>query len=432
LWRGKSLRPELPVKLLVFAHKPPPHHGQSYMVELLLKALGGDARQRMEIRRTHVSQTGIDCYHVDARYSTSSVDIGQARWGKVLLAFKFSLEAIWCRFRWGVESLYFVPAFPARAPIYRDWIVLLLCRPFFKRTIYHWHAVGLGEWLAREARPWERWISRRILPKPDLSIVLRPFNRTDAEQLESKRIEVVPNGIPDPCPDFEKEVLPRRLARAEARKKLLAGKTLDAGERLQAGADVNTFRLLFVGTCYSGKGLFDSLEAVALAQQKLSGSSLRVSLTVVGKFWIEAEQAEFERRIRKPDLQVDDQPLVDYRGFVAGADKHRLFIESDCLCFPTRMPESFGLVLVEGMAFGLSLITTNWRNIPEMLPPHPPGIVEPKSPEQIASAVVSYLGRAYDPSLRAWFLSHYTEQEFAENMRRTLASLDRELETRDK
>jgi glycosyltransferase involved in cell wall biosynthesis len=83
-------------------------------------------------------------------------------------------------------------------------------------------------------------------------------------------------------------------------------------------------------------------------------------------------------------------------------------------------------VLVEGMAFGLPLITTNWRNIPEMLPPHPPGIVEPKSPEQIAAAVISYLGRAYDPDSRAWFLSHYTEDKFADNMRRVLASLDRD------
>jgi len=33
------------VKLVLFAHKPPPHHGQSYMVELLLNALGGSERE---------------------------------------------------------------------------------------------------------------------------------------------------------------------------------------------------------------------------------------------------------------------------------------------------------------------------------------------------------------------------------------------------
>ncbi len=34
------------MKLLVFAHTPPPHHGQSYMVQLMLEGFGGDARRR--------------------------------------------------------------------------------------------------------------------------------------------------------------------------------------------------------------------------------------------------------------------------------------------------------------------------------------------------------------------------------------------------
>ena len=86
----------------------------------------------------------------------------------------------------------------------------------------------------------------------------------------------------------------------------------------------------------------------------------------------------------------------------------------------------------DSLVIGYDVKPTNWRNIPEMLPPNPPGIVEPKSPEQIAAAAVSYLSHDHDPGLRAWFLSHYTEQKFAENMRRVLASLDREDERADK
>ena len=33
------------MKLLVFAHVPPPHHGQSYMVQLMLNGFGGDCRK---------------------------------------------------------------------------------------------------------------------------------------------------------------------------------------------------------------------------------------------------------------------------------------------------------------------------------------------------------------------------------------------------
>jgi glycosyltransferase involved in cell wall biosynthesis len=409
------------VKLLVLAHKPPPHHGQSYMVQLLLEALGGDARQRPADQ----APPPIECFHVDARYSTGNEDVGRARWGKIFPALRYSAQAIFCRLRYGVKHLYYVPAFPARAPVWRDWIVLGLCRPFFKTLTYHWHATGLGEWLDREARPWERWLSRRLFRRPDLSIVLRPFNRPDAESLESRRIEVVPNGIPDPCPDFEQRILPRRLARVAARRKLLAGDMLTGVETAAAGPDPHVFHVVFLGLCYSGKGLFDAVDALAVAHRNLKDSPLRVRLTVAGKFWLEPERAQFDQRIRQPDLQDEKgRPLVEYRGFVDGADKTRLFVESDCLVFPTYMPESFGLVLVEGMAFGLPLVTTNSRNIPEMLPPNTRGIVDPKAPEQIARALLGHLEADYDPGLRAHFLVHYTQQRFAARMREVLASVE--------
>jgi len=404
------------VKLLVFAHTPPPHHGQSYMVQLLLDALGGDVRGPAPAG-VRGRAAGIECHHVNARFSDSLTDVGRARWGKLFLAFKYCAQAIWRRFRAGADCFYYVPAHPSRTPIYRDWLVLALCRPFFRRTIFHWHATGLGEWLAEEARPWERWVSRRVYAHADLSIVLRRFNRRDGEALDSRRIEIVPNGIPDPCPEFERDILPRRLARLADRQALLAGQ---ATTNPAAGV----FNLLYVGLCYREKGLFDAVEAIALVRQQLVNSPVRVRLLVAGTFWVEAEKAEFEERIRRADLQDSRGPLVEYRGFVGGAEKKQLFIEADALCFPTYYrAESFGLVLVEGMAFGLPPIVTRWRDIPELLPPEAPGIVDPKSPEQIAAATLLLLARPYDATLRAWFLKHYTEVEFARHMTQVLASV---------
>lgn len=386
------------------------------MVQLLLEALEDEDRR--------AAVPAVECWHLDARFSDELQDVGRARFGKLFLAFKFALQAIWWRLRHGVDHFYYVPAPPFRTPMYRDWIVLGLCRPFFKKVIFHWHAAGMAEWLAAEGKPWQRWISGIIYGRADLSIVLRPFNRQDGDAFRSKRVEVVPNGVPDPCPKFEQELLPRRFARVAARKELLAGGTLDAAERAAAGTDAHIFRLLYISLCYRAKGLFDTIEAVALARRQLENSPVRVRLTVAGTFWLPAEKAEFEQRVRQADLQDGGEPMVEYRGFVGGADKHRLFVESDALCFPSYMSESFGLVLVEGMSFGLPLITTNFRHMPELLPPNAPGIVDPKSPDQIAAALIACLNRDYDPGLRAWFMAHYTQQKFAENMRRVLASLD--------
>ena len=62
------------MKLLVFAHTPPPHHGQSYMVQLMLAGFGGDARKK---NSTTPSAHGIECYHVNARFSRGLEDIGE-------------------------------------------------------------------------------------------------------------------------------------------------------------------------------------------------------------------------------------------------------------------------------------------------------------------------------------------------------------------
>jgi len=167
---------------------------------------------------------------------------------------------------------------------------------------------------------------------------------------------------------------------------------------------------------------------------------------VAGKFMFEREQAEFEQRVREaPELRwpapgpqagaaLNSPPsavllrrtgqlstrnsLVRYHGFVTGAAKERLFRENDCLCFPTYYTaESFGLVLVEAMAFGLDIVTTRWRSIPELLPAGYPGIVAPQAPDQIAAACERFLAAQPTTRLRERFLAHYTVEHCAERIR---------------
>jgi hypothetical protein len=94
---------------------------------------------------------------------------------------------------------------------------------FFRRLIFHWEAAGLGEWLSREGSVLKRRISQASLGHPDLSIVLGEYNRGDAIAFESRQIAVVPNGIPDPCPNFEVELKTSREARRLRRVQILAG-----------------------------------------------------------------------------------------------------------------------------------------------------------------------------------------------------------------
>ena len=408
------------MKVLVFAHTPPPHHGQSYMVERLLTAFGGDARSTVKNRNQLFGD--VQCFHINARLSDQIAEIGRFEIKKIFRLFKYVVQAIWCRFRYDVRIFYYVPAPAIKSAIYRDWFVMALCRSFFPNIVFHWHAAGLGRWLQCEAKPWQRWISQRLLGKPRLSIVLGEHNRDDALPFRSKEIAIIPNGIPDPIPDFETKIREQRISREVARRQVR-----QKGEPLATTSD--TFNVLFLSLCHREKGLFDALDAVALANQALTQKNLpfKIKLTVAGKFYPESAKTDFARRIAEPDLQSEGASVVEYVGFVDGEAKWSLFSRADCFCFPTYYPaESFGLVLVEAMAFGLPIVTTRWRNIPELLPNGYPGLVDPKNPEQISEVLQRFLMESPGFALRELFLARFVEKASITKIRDALNRLGTE------
>jgi glycosyltransferase involved in cell wall biosynthesis len=415
------------MKLLVFAHTPPPHHGQSYMVKLMLEGFGGDRR-----KRAHADHAGtalapaaqdIECYHVNARVSRDLEDIGNLRFGKLLLVLGYCLQAIWCRFRYGVKNFYYIPAPGKRSALYRDWIVLLICRPFFKHLILHWHAAGLAKWLETSVQIRARSITFQAIKHTDLSIILSDFNRADADKVFPRAVRQIANGIPDPCPEFEREILPRRRERFAARAKVLSGRPLSAGEEVALGARPYLFRVLFLAHCMREKGLFDALDGVDLANEILErqGSPARLHLTVAGQFVNAAERAEFEHR---PGL-ASGRIAPTYVGFVQGESKRRVLAESDCFCFPTYYyAENSPLVLVEAMAFGLPILTTRWRSIPEMIPAGSPGLVDVHSPAQIAAALLRLMEHESGEAFRQAFLANFTLERHLAKLAEALRWVD--------
>jgi len=385
------------MKLLVFAHVPPPFHGQSFMVQQLLDELHGDE--------------SIELFHVDSRLSRDVDDIASASLRKLALLLGYCIKAVWVRLRCGADHFYYVPAPGLRNAVYRDWIVMLLCRPFFRRTIFHYQASGVGGWLETEARGWERWVSRRLLGRPALSIVLGDFYHEDAAKLSPRRIVTVPNCAPDPCPDYESRLKPAQQARARA-----------LG---QAG----TFRLLYLSLCYRDKGLFDAVEAVAKVNARLRANGLakRVQLDVAGKFYLPEEEAELGQRLGQADLNDSQGPLVVYHGFADEPKKRELFAQADAFVLASYYEfEAHPVSLVEAMAHGLPVITTRWRILPELFPTGYEGLVDTKSPGQIADRLEGFLGRTDEAGLRDRFLRHFTRRAFGENIRAALLALENE------
>ncbi|MFQ3671536.1 MAG: glycosyltransferase, partial [Verrucomicrobiia bacterium] len=368
------------MKVLVFAHTPPPHHGQARMVELMLEALGDRTAHRTD------QSSEIRCLHVNCRFSDSIDQVSRIQVGKIFRLFWYILQALAIRVSQGPIVLYYIPAPAKRGAILRDWAILACLRPWFRTIVFHWHAAGLGYWatgtpefplgpdqpplipprLFGLVEPLARALTRFLMGGAARSIVLTDYQRNEAKLLKPRDTTVVPNGIPDPCPDFQETVLPQRLARLAARRAALAGSS-------SIPSNVLVFRCLFLALCTREKGLFTSMDAVARANASLQDQSLpiRFHLTVAGALVSHSEQEEFEHRLRQPDLELPSGPgvnslqsarAVTYVGFISGAEKDRLLRESDCLLFPTAFPNEVQPVsIIEALAYGLPTLVTAWR-----------------------------------------------------------------------
>jgi glycosyltransferase involved in cell wall biosynthesis len=372
----------------------------------MLDGFGGDHRCDASASVRH----DVECFHVNVRLSKRLEDIGDLRLGKFVLLILYCFQAIWCRFRYGVDNFYYVPAPGKTSALVRDWMVMLLCRPFFKQFILHWHAAGLAKWLETCTQMRSRSFTFALMKNADMSIVLSRYNRADAEKLFPKRIAVVNNGIPDPCPAYGRDVLPRRKARLEARRRLLAGETLTSDDRASVGDDPHIVQVLYLAHCTRQKGAFDAMAGVALANKKLAelNAPVTLRLTVTGSFVTAEDRAEFEALIQKPEVAG----CVHYAGFVSGEQKEKLLRNADIFCFPTFYPnENQPVNLIEAMAYGLPVLTTHWRSLPEIFPNDYPGLVDVRSLPQIADALLRLMSEDGE-ALRDLFLKNFTIEKY--------------------
>jgi len=360
------------MKLLVLAQTPPPLHGQSVMVQTLVEGLPSH---------------GIEVYHINLSLSRDAADIGRWRFGKLAAVVDACLHTIVARFTQGCDTLYYVPAPAKRGALYRDWVIMLLCRPFFKKLVLHWHAAGLSDWLATRANYFERRCTHWLLGHADLALVLSANLRADAEALSPKNIAVVPNGVSDPAP----------------------------GERsAQSG---HPFQVLFIGLCSEEKGLFATAEAVLAANRAMPAAAAKPKFTLIaaGTFPDSATSARFHA------LCAQHPDCLRYVGLVHSTEKAHWLRTSHCLCLPTYyQAEGQPLVLLEALAYDLPIIATRWSAIPDMLPAAAI-LVEPGDANELLAAINRLAEKSPPPGvLRQHYLAHYTTDRHLQRLAKVL------------
>jgi glycosyltransferase involved in cell wall biosynthesis len=304
----------------------------------------------------------IEVHHLRLGFSTSISSVGRAEVGKVIHLIGVILRAIGMRIRERIDLVVFSPAGPRLVPVLRDVVLLHVLRRLYPRVVFHFHAAGVSEYLKAAPR-WLRLLAFSAYKEPDAAIQTSALNPPDGVYVRAKRTTVIPNGIPD-----------------EAR-------SLGGGAR---SCD-DTVRILYVGILTESKGVMVLLEAF----RRLLAHNQRLIVWFMGQF----SSAEFEQRVRGFCSQHGMEDGALFVGQKVGSEKWAYFSQADILCFPSHYEaESFGLVAVEGMMFGLPVVATRWRGIPDVVDEGETGLlVPPDDPEALASALELLIR---DPDLR--------------------------------
>lgn len=216
------------------------------------------------------------------------------------------------------------------------------------RTINHWYTVF---------KPYMSYVLKRVAAQIAVSEPAREFVR----QYFAGDYDVVPNGID-------------------------ASRYADHIEPFPWASD-GVPRILFVGRFdESRKGFKYLLRALPSVQRRFPDTRLVVLGT--------GKQERFANLIERHGVRN-----VDYIGFVDIETKARYFASCDVCCFPSVRNESFGYVVLEGMASGKPVVATDIPGYASILTHNKEGrLVPPEDHQALADDLTMLIG---DRKLRA-------------------------------
>ena len=341
--------------ILLVGQTPPPLHGQAVVTAMLFDHDWGELR----VQRLRMG------------FSDDLDSVGVASWHKVWRLVCLIVATWSIVFRCRPKALYYLPASPNITPIIRDIVYLLAVRWMFPKVVYHHHAGGLGEFLDE----------RRIIKK----LALFAYGRMDCS------IDV--NITTPPSGEY-----------FNAQENVVVMNGLDVGSAQRQPSKTDNVNLLYVGMLSEEKGVFDLID---LAKSlKINGYS--VCFQLVGGW----PSLDTEDKFKTLSQSADVLDMFHFSGVLSGNAKWQAYADGDVFLFPTQHPtETFGLVLIEAMAFGLPIVTNRWRGIPHVIGDS--GCAEMckvRCPDSLLQAVEKLLSnQGLRKSMGAAGVKHYTE-----------------------
>ncbi len=272
------------------------------------------------------------------------------------------------RFAAGLMARYrqvYITISRSRAGFMRDMLMIWSAWVCGCRIAVHVHGGNYDAFYRVQPRFW-RFLICHTLRRVHRIIVLSERLRSmfDFDPTLKERITVVSNGLPF---------------------------TLNAASRGRRLRRDQPVRLLFLSNLILHKGYFDILEAIAILRK----TTIPLEATFAGRFLSSADDPvpmspdEAETRFHEYVAANDLGSVVRYAGPVIGEAKQRLLETSDIFLLPTHyFTEGQPISVIEAMAYGCVVISTDYRAIPDMVINGVTGVlIEHGRPDRIADVI---------------------------------------------
>ena len=240
-----------------------------------------------------------------------------------------------------VETVYHIVS-SSKIGFFRDYIIINIVNVFRKRIVIHSHN-GNYDLFYKMSSKFHQGIIKKTINNADKIILLSSKLRYTFNFIEDdNKFIFIPNGLP-------------------------ISKTMS---RLNKGSEIS---VLFLSNLIESKGYLDILESILLMQKDNSLSNFHFHFA--GGFMLNAKQDKSFSTIKEAKelffKKIEDNNLskyVTYHGVVQGKEKESLLNTADVFLLPTYyLVEAQPITIIEALAYGCAIYSTNYRGISEML-----------------------------------------------------------------
>jgi len=359
-------------KFLIIGPTPPPYYGVSIATKNIL-----DSNLQRRFKLVHLNTA-------DRR---SLSNIGRIDFRNIYLAFLHFLKFLWLCIKERPKVVY-IPISQGILGYLRDCLFIIPATFLGSKVIVHLHGSYFRK-LYEKSNILFKILIRSSLKKVSCAIVLGKSLRYIFEGLiPEERIVVVSNGIDE---NLFKDHNTDRIKKEKRH-----------------------YKIIFLSYLAKSKGFFDIIEAIPEVLQYY----IDAEFYFAGEFWLtEAEKRKVDYIITIKELDQN----IKFQGTVIGNKKADFLLSSDIFVLPSYN-EGQPLVIIEAMAAGLPIITTDTGTIKEMVIDGENGfIVKKKTPKEIAEKIIilledEKLRREMGQKSRERFLKYYTKDKFISNL----------------